>query len=369
MRNFPYAQNPKNWSEYYGQPHAVNIAKKFLTDEPLQSLFVSGESGVGKTAFVLLLIKAARCLNRKPDEIEPCNECANCLQGDPRKGDPNLTDVWWIQPGADASITLNKSVKEAMIAAQSGHKHTGRDNDILFIVFDEFQRFPSDLRQPLLWSAEVPTGNNVCFIFITMKKEQLDPTEWIAFTRRQRDLVLKPYSEVEIFEYLISRFPECPLETATIIARHSRRSIGLALSYYDSIKEESNELDPEVAAAIIGCASNNHREKLWGALQAKVKINKLNEYLEGLYTVTDRCNLARQLIQDVINTIDISFEKTKGDPSDNQLLALRLLNQFLANHANTDLLSYLLQLYGLEIVYREAIYCEPDYALKYSVKE
>lgn len=358
MQNFPYSQNPKTWAEYYGHEQAVNVARQFLTIEPLQTLFISGFSGVGKTAFVLLLIKAARCLNRAPDSMDPCGHCANCKQPDPRLGDPNLTDVWWIQPGADPEKTLNASLKEALIAAEKGQKFTGKSDDIMFIVIDEFQRVPTSLRQPLLYHAEVENKTaNICYIFITMQEEILDLTELIAFKRRAGEgmLQLRPFSQLEVYGFLLSKYLDCPAETAALISKTANGSIGSAVALYSSIKSYDETLSPEVAAKVLSCATNKQRGKLWSMLYKKSRYREINGYIERLSRVVSLKQLAKQMLDDVLNTVE-----QIGQPDEPKLLAIRLLNQYLANSSNTSLSSYLLQLYGLEVASHQAINAMPE---------
>lgn len=353
MQNFPYSQNPKSWADYYGHEQAVNVARQFLTVEPLQTLFISGFSGLGKTAFVLLLIKAARCLNRPPDSMDPCGHCANCKQPDPRGTDPNLTDVWWIQPGADPEKTLNASLKEALQAANKGQKFTGKSDDIMFIVFDEFQRVPTSLRQPLLYQAEVESKtNNVCYVFITMQEDSLDLTELIAFKRRAGAgmLQLRPFTQLEVYGFLLGRYLDCPAETASLIAKNANGSIGSAVGLYSSIKNFDETLSPEVAAKVLSCATNKQRGKIWSMLYNRHRYVELNTYIEKLMRVVSVKQLAKQLIDDVMNTIE-----QIGVPDEPKLLAIRLLNQYLANTSNTSLTSYLIQLYGLEIASAQGI--------------
>lgn len=354
MQNFPYSQNPKTWADYYGHEQAVNVAKQFLTEEPLQTLFISGFSGVGKTAFVLLLIKAARCLNRPPDSMNPCGHCINCKMPDPRTGDPNLTDVWWIQPGADPDKTIQASIKEGLQAAKKGRKFTGKADDIMFVVFDEFQRVPKDQRQTLLHQAEVKIeGANVCYIFITMQEETLEPTELVAFKRRAASgmLQLRPFTQMEVYSFLLSKYIECPAETASLISKQASGSIGAAIALYSAVKEYDKTLSPEVAARILSCATNKQRAKIWSMLYNKHRYVELNTYLEKLCRVVSLRQLAKQLIDDILNTIE-----QIGVPDEPKLLAIRLLNQYLANSSNTSLTSYLIQLYGMEIASHQGIF-------------
>lgn len=352
MQNIPYSLNPTSWADYYGHPQAISVAKQFLTVEPLQTLFISGFSGLGKTAFVLLLIKAARCLNRAPDSMDPCGHCVNCKQPDPRTADPNLTDVWWIQEGGDTEKTIGKAIKAALSAANKGQKFTGKPDDIMFVVFDEFQQVNRTDRAPLLQKAEVKSNHNVCYIFITMEEERLDLTELIAFTRRAGSglLRLKPFTQVEIYNFLLNKFLDCPAETAALISKNSNGSVGSAIGLYSAIKNYDELLSPEVAATVMSCATNKQRAKIWSMLYNRHRFVEINNYIDKLARVVSVKQLARQLVDDVLNTV-----QQIGEPDEHKLLAIRLLNQYLANSSNTSLSSYLIQLYGLPIASNEGI--------------
>lgn len=362
MRNFEYDQLPKSWSEYYGQPEALNAARDFLTKTPEQTIFISGDSGVGKTAFVLLLIKAYRCLNRAPDSMEPCNECANCKQADIRQAESTITDVHWIQPGLDVDKSLLSSVNEALAAAAKGSTFTGHKDNILFIVLDEFQKFNSNIRQQFLANTDTPTrGLNVCYIFITMQEAMIDITETKAFRRRSLYLNLKSFTKSELYDYLINKFPNCPAESAAIIAKAADRTIGDALQIYNRVSKMSPELDPEATAYIAGFANNKQRWSLWEHILSGDKILDLKDKLERLERAVPLQRLASQLIEDILISAD-----ENGGPDEIQTFALRMLTQYQCNYINVDLLSYLTQLYRMPVVTESAVNTKSDFTLNYA---
>lgn len=363
--NLPYKLMPKTWDEFFGQPEAVNVARKFLTEKPYQAMFITGLPGVGKTAFTLLLIKSAKCLKRQPNEINPCNECASCLSKDIRLGDSNITGVHWLSPGANAEEGLGKQVKNALIKVSKGQVFTGQREDITFVVVDEFHKFDRGSRQEFLQHAELPRESKVVFIFITMSPELIDSTERMAFQRRLKNIKLRPLTDQQIFEYLLNHFPECPPETASLITRYSKQSLGLSLSKYQDVLDADPYLSPEAAAHALECANNDQRIMLWqkvlGETGNRTAIKDLKSTLEMLSRVVDERQLADQLIDDIINTADIH-----GGPTSDQSFAIRLLNQFLSNYRNTSLLSYLIQFSGLNIVSEEGVRYTEDYNLNYA---
>jgi len=353
LHNLPHELLPKKWSDYYGHPLAKEFARKFLTEEPRQMIFITGSPGVGKTAFVLLLLKAFRCLNRKPTEIDPCGYCESCLEADIRLSERTLSDVYWLQPGLNTEKTLNAEVKYALEAAEKGQMHSGnQEKDLLWIILDEFHKFPSNVRAQLLSRSEIPNPRTrVCYVFITMQEEALSQTERVAFRRRGSYIRLKPFVEEDIFAYLLKKFPECPPEVAALISKSSDNSIGMAIANYNSILESDPELDVTTAAIVLSFATNKHRLELWEAISNKVKIADLSALLTRIYRYASPQRLALQLIEDIIYSADYL---NKG-PSQDQLYAIHLLNQYLSNYSSNELLNYLIEIYGVKIVVPEAI--------------
>ena len=134
---------PKLWSDYHGSENYVKILhKSILNNNVPGALFISGPSGVGKTELATLYIKSILCLNRKDNEVEPCNNCVNC-NTDPRTtGVEN--NVLWVQSGGGTGDTINSQmndlVQEAYIPAQ---RFSLTKSPRKFLVIDEC--FPSDV--------------------------------------------------------------------------------------------------------------------------------------------------------------------------------------------------------------------------------
>ena len=353
MYNFPHSLLPQKWADYYGHPLAKALATKFLTEEPRQVIYITGIPGSGKTAFVLLLIKASRCLNRKPTEIEPCGVCRACQEtGDIRMAERTLTDVYWLQPGLSSSETLNAQVKTALEAAEKGHLQTGDPNGVMWLIFDEFHKFPSNLRSLLLSKADVPDPHaRVVYVFITMQEEALGTVERLAFRRRGSSVRLNPFSEQDIVEYLQAKFPECPLDVARLIAKSSEQSIGMAIANYNNILEADSSLDIDVAAMVLGFATNRHRLEIWRGLQKRIKFLELRKILTGIYRYAPPQKLALQLLEDIY----LSSNSLGRAPTTEQMVGIHLLNQFLSNYSNNELVNYLPELYELNLVQEQVV--------------
>jgi hypothetical protein len=368
MKNIAYLSNPMRWDEYYGQEAAVNLAKKFIIngldeDKGLpRSIYISGPSGVGKTAFVRLLMRSFRCLGRKQGEYEPCGVCLNCTRTeDERLGGRAYGDTIWLQPGRREQGTDQSQVNEALAQAAAGHTHTGRpDRDVLWIVFDEFQAFGPAIRQQVLLKSEVEApNNNVCFVFISMREDKINVQDLIALIRRGCPIQFLPFTVEQISNYLTNKYPDAPQETIDLVSKASRNSLGLGLAYLERIKQEDESMLPDIAGHILQMASPTQRLHIWECLEKEVDFYNLMDSIKAIQSYTSPLNLATQFIEDILVSI-------KGAPTEDQLFAIEKINQFLQNYGQLSLLSYLSTLYGKRIVDNKSI-SDRTKALKYAI--
>lgn len=72
---------PQTFAEVVGQNHIKTTLEGEIAGQQLAHayLFV-GPRGTGKTTMARLFARTVNCLNRKPDEYEPCNQCQSCEQ-------------------------------------------------------------------------------------------------------------------------------------------------------------------------------------------------------------------------------------------------------------------------------------------------
>jgi hypothetical protein len=365
MANFPSEQAPLKWADYYGQPQAKALAETYILGGAAvvdRSILVTGISGTGKTTWVRLLIASLACLDRPDNSIEPCGKCAACLAGDARLRSKN-NDIYWVQPGGLAEETINSQVKTALQAAAKGQKHSDRpDKDILWVVLDEFQAFPSDLRQQVLLQSELEIpGNNARFIFITMQEEKLSIEDRMAITRRGEYLRLMPYTDSEITHFLMGRYSLLSLPVAKLIAAASHNSIGLATAYYGSLLKRDPLLTEEVALHLLHLARNSDRWLLWDKLQSRAAFMEIKVLLDNLLKFVEPSKLAAQLQKDILDTADSNKRL-----SDDQQFAMIQINQFQQHYRTANLLNYLATMQGLSVVKREVVLANAQQMLNYS---
>jgi hypothetical protein len=211
-------------------------------------------------------------------------------------------------------------------------------------VFDEFQAFPPDIRTEVLLKAEVEVpGNNVCYIFSTMREDKINVQDRISLVRRSCIIKFRPFTSEEITTYLRGKFPDAPNDTLHIVSEESENSLGLALAYLERIRQEDSAMLPDVAAHILSLATPSQRSYLWESLEQNKDFAELKKLCDSLVTYVSPLKLTNQLINDILRSI-------KQTPSDEQLFALEALNQFQRNHGQLNLISHLMPLTGLKLV-------------------
>lgn len=383
MYNFPAEQLPRTWDDYFWHDAEVAMVKRWIAGAPdtlPQSLFITGPTGVGKTSLALLLLKSIRCLNRPKDWYSPCGECAVCTdETDMRYADRSTSNIHWIQPGGFTTETIDSAVKQALRAANQGPVLSGNPHrDILFIIFDEWHKIKSDLRQQILIRSEVETPHaNVMYIFITMQEEDLPEEDRIALSSRGNRIKLLPLTESQIVTYLHTKYnqdggglyPHSHVlngAAASLIAQQSRGSLRYADSHISQCMQHANGRYPiteETVALALKLTTWSERLVLWDALRdRRVSFKRLNNIIEQLRMQSDLLSLVRQLHEDLLVSID-------AGPSEEKFVANQLFCQLMMNPRSCPLTAMLLQLRGQDLIQSNRNDNIPDYTELYTIGE
>jgi len=79
ISNFAMEFKPRKFSELVGNQSVIKIVTGWITKGDIPAgILITGGMGTGKSLLAELLTKSAICLNRKPDECEPCGTCIAC---------------------------------------------------------------------------------------------------------------------------------------------------------------------------------------------------------------------------------------------------------------------------------------------------
>ncbi|MGG6281755.1 hypothetical protein ACQ4M3_09315 [Leptolyngbya sp. AN03gr2] len=314
--NFPIEHEPRGWEDIKNQDVIVRQIRRMIqTERWAPSLFFCGSSGVGKTATVRLMIRAAHCLNRQPGEDQPCGHCSVC-RSDPMESS-SLNNVVWVKASSressesDKLVSYESQIKEAFTYAERGPiKSKESHRDVLFVVFDECHLMPDSLRQRALAFADVmkPINGDVVLVFITMQQERIQKTPYLAMTSRGRYLKFNTPTEIQIQEYLTQTFPQCPFESAQIIARAANRSYRSAVQIYRTCVEEDAYVSPKMVTDLLRITDKSHRDALWLKIIHKEPLAEIKRYFEELTLATEPSLLMQQMYEDVLDNLE-QFER------------------------------------------------------------
>ncbi|MBI5127095.1 DNA polymerase III subunit gamma/tau [Candidatus Roizmanbacteria bacterium] len=155
---------PKTVSEI-DNSRVKETIKKILESKNLPHAFLFiGQKGTGKTSAARIFAKAVNCLNKKEDQIEPCNRCVNCLS----IASSSYTDVIEMDAASNRGIEEIKNlIKETSFLPMSGRYR-------VFII-DEAHMITSDGFNALLKTLEEPPESAI-FILATTNLEKLPKT-------------------------------------------------------------------------------------------------------------------------------------------------------------------------------------------------
>jgi DNA polymerase III gamma/tau subunit len=343
--------NPKLWSEYHGSENYVKILhKSILTNKIPGALFVSGSSGTGKTTLINLYIKSILCLNRKDDEVEPCNNCAHCNL-DPRTcGVDN--HVLWVQTGGGGGDTIvtqmNELIQEAYIPAQRfSLTKPGRK----FLVVDELQSVPKDRLSQLLFLSEVSKvseDNNVTFIFCTMDEAGINDNVLLALKSRCGSFYFRFKTPTlnDIKQFIKERFV-LDDDIINTIALSSSRSYRATLQTIEYCMECCPTFDNKSISNLLGFIDKDIRERLWRLLescnrQGLQNYRTFKTFWDTLEQTVNKDILFTQLEQD----IELSL---LSKPNESQLIALDALYISKVNK-DISLTQSIRSLMGLKII-------------------
>ncbi|MDD3434499.1 MAG: DNA polymerase III subunit tau [Parcubacteria group bacterium ADurb.Bin305] len=163
---------PQTFSEVINQKNTILALTNALKNGRISHAYLfAGPRGTGKTSVARILAKALNCLNRKPDQFEPCNQCDHCVE----INEGRFLDLVEIDAASTRGIDDVRELRENIKFPPLKAKYK------VFII-DEAHQLTKDAFNALLKTLEEPP-QYVIFILATTEPEKLPPT---VLSRLQR---------------------------------------------------------------------------------------------------------------------------------------------------------------------------------------
>jgi DNA polymerase III delta prime subunit len=337
---------PKSWSEFYEYKKDLNIQKAIIwrKKQVLPTfVYIEGASGSGKTVYAKALIRSFLCENYNLETGLVCGECKTC-RADPANLNENSNVIWLSSSfNSNGNTTQQSAIKDALQKAEQGPLVTYKDSkrpEVLFLVFEEAQNIHKDLLQRVLAFGDIKNHitSRLCFIFITMSPEEMNPTVNKALRQRGSTCSFKQPSLVQLEDFLLKQFPDVNKEVAKILAEESEGSYRGAINLYQDAKSVVTDLNPSVVSKLFQTLTFEERKPLWLALQGKETLDSLRYRIENLMYLSSPTKLIKQMQTD----LDNQFIESKCEVS-TYLEVTRLFTEYLINPSLINVVSVLLQ--------------------------
>ncbi len=156
---------PRKFADLIGQPHVVQALQNAIsTGRVAQAFLLTGSRGTGKTTTARLLASALNCMAEQRTGVEPCGECASCL--DVARGED--LDV------IEMDAASNSRVDDIRQRLESIDTRPARGRYRIYII-DEVHMLSASAFNALLKTVEEPPAH-VKFILATTNPEKIPET-------------------------------------------------------------------------------------------------------------------------------------------------------------------------------------------------
>lgn len=227
MREGVYLGLPRKWrpnrfAEVVGQTHITRTLLNAIRQGKVAHAFLlSGPRGIGKTTTARLLARALNCL--QPEEGEPCNRCANCLQS----LEGAFIDTIEIDAASNTGVDDIRLIRENVNFAPISGK-------VKVYIIDEVHMLSTSAFNALLKTLEEPPSH-VYFCLATTAPQKVPPT----ILSRCLRLDFRRISSKELREHLAkileAEHIDFEVEAIDLIARKADGSVRDALSLLDQV--------------------------------------------------------------------------------------------------------------------------------------
>jgi DNA polymerase-3 subunit gamma/tau len=179
---------PQRFEDLIGQPHITKTLQNAISQNKLYpALIFSGMKGVGKTSSARILSKTLNC--EKGPDIEPCNECATCIE----ITDDKSPDYIEIDGASNNGVEEVRQLKEKV-------KYKPFKNKFRVVVIDEVHMLSNSAWNALLKTIEEPPDHTY-FVMATTDFHKIPATivsrcQQFEFKRIPYEIITKLLKEI-----------------------------------------------------------------------------------------------------------------------------------------------------------------------------
>ncbi len=306
---------PQLFSDVAGQDYVTTtIANEIKSGKTAHAYLFSGPRGCGKTTTARIIAKAVNCLERKPNEAEPCNKCANCLEIAAGKA----IDLIEIDAASHRGIDDIREIREGIKFAPTKLKYK------VFII-DECHQLSKDAANALLKTLEEPPAHAI-FVLATTELHKILPT---ILSRCQRfdfhklalaQLVDRLQKLADLEKVKIEKAAlELVALTAGGSVRDAESLLGQVLVFAGN--KSRNEIKAADIREVLGMTENKAIAEFVGFLgkkDAAGAINYLNKITESGYDVQE---YAKNIVGYLRQALILSIMGSGQIKNDNLLIA------------------------------------------------
>jgi|GEM_PF-6500975 len=150
---------PYRFEDLFQQHIVESLTHAVKSNDVHPCMIFAGDKGAGKTTYARTLAMALNCLNRKPDEVEPCGECESCqlILADNRIH-PNVHEI---NAAQDTGIDAIREIEGLYTIIPRVGKYR-------IFIMDEAHQLSTSAQNALLKPLEEPPAS-VRFILCTTK--------------------------------------------------------------------------------------------------------------------------------------------------------------------------------------------------------
>ena len=260
---------PKTFNEIIGQDHITTILKNQILQSRLSHAYLfTGTRGTGKTSLAKVFARAINCLN--PHDVEPCNECENCLEAMSGKA----VDIIELDAASNNSVDNIRELRDKAIYLPTKLKYK-------VYIIDEVHMLSKGAFNALLKILEEPP-KHLIFILATTEPERIPKTiisrvQRFDFKRIDDSLIAKNLSRV--LDTIGKKYED---EAVQIVARAGAGSMRDALSMLESTISYSDTLTKESVLKALGLLDESYSTGIVEAIFTR-NLEKYYENLDKLF--------------------------------------------------------------------------------------